>query len=86
MSYTYILLVSQLCLNIFFSCGFSCFLMCFTVKPDVSQQCSGQQISVWLEDTLRSWKQSVLVEVCLETEVVCVREQANLLQQRYALI
>lgn len=42
--------------------------------------------SVWLEDTLRSWKQSVLVEICLETAVVSVREQANLLQQRYALI
>lgn len=48
MRHTYLLLESQLSLNIFFSCGFSCFLMCFTVKPDVSQQCRGQQISVCL--------------------------------------
>lgn len=48
MRHTYLLLESQLFLNIFFSCGFSCFLMCFTVKPDVSQQCRGQQISVCL--------------------------------------
>lgn len=48
MRHTYLLLESQLSLNIFFSCGFSFFLMCFTVKPDVSQQRRGQQISVCL--------------------------------------